>query len=99
MRGVLEAGSEIVFCGPAAVNPNAVEAAVASMNKSCFENQKYLAARLMRISRENKLKVSAYTLLVAHVKTVAFSAKDGFRIPAKDETSSGLRKREIEMRT
>ncbi len=53
----------------------------------------------MRIPRYYKLKIRVQTLLMAHAKTVAFSAKDCFSIPAKDETTSGLRKRNIEMRT
>src|ERR1044071_3133111 len=99
MSGILETRRQIVFRCAAAGDSQTVETALATVNKRGFENQKQLAARLLRVARYHKLQICVQPLLMAEVKSVALSAKDRFGIPAKDKAPAGLRKGDIKMRT
>jgi len=76
-----------------------MKSTVASMDECSFKNQKQLASRLMRIMRYYILEVSAQTLFVPHSKSVSFTAKNRFCVPAKDKATARLRESQIKMRT
>src|SRR5688572_6970467 len=99
MRSILKARSQIVFSCSASSYSRTIEATIATMHKCSFKNQKQLTTWFVRVPRNHKFKVRVQTLLMAHAKTVALITKNRFGVAPKDESSSCLRKCNIEMRT
>jgi hypothetical protein len=81
---VLKSGSQVILGCTTACDGKSIETTVAPMNKSCFENQKQLSPRFMRIVRQHILQIGAETLFVAHPKSVSLTTENRFRISAED---------------
>src|SRR5688572_26727382 len=98
MRGVLKPRSKVILSRVTSGNRDAVEAAIAPMNESCFEDEKQFPARFLRIAGEHVLQISTYPLFVSHPKPVSFAPEDHFGIATKDYPATCLRECEIEVR-
>jgi hypothetical protein len=68
------------------------------MNKRRLQDQKQFTAGLLILAwKQDVFKIGIKSLFVSHPKTVSLGAKNGFRVSAKNDSTTGLRVSEIEV--
>src|ERR1041385_6659285 len=69
------------------------------MHERRLKNQKQLTAGLFVVAwQQHVFQIGVQSLLVSEAKTITLATENSFGIATKNESATGLRKREIEMR-
>lgn len=96
LGGVLKSGREVILCCVATGYRRAVQTPVTAMNKSGFQNEKqFVAGSFIFAWEQDVLEIRVQPLLMAHAKTVSFTAEDSFCVANEDEPPTSVGERQI----